>query len=45
MTKAFENGGLKEYWKAVENKKAVLFICKTDKTSFGLFVVDPIKFL
>ena len=27
-----------------EEKKAVLIICKTDKTSFGLLIVDPIIF-
>ena len=44
MTKVFANGDFKQFKAAVENKKAVLIICKTDKTSFGLFFVDPIIF-
>ena len=44
MTKVFANGDFKEYKAAVENKKCVLIICKSDKTSFGLLIVDPIFF-
>ena len=44
MKKLFENGNVKEFIKAVENKKAALIICKTYKTSFGLLIVDPIIF-
>ena len=40
MKKVFENGDFKEFMTAVENKESVLFICKTDKTSFGLLIVD-----
>ena len=42
MTKVFQNGDYEEYRSAVENKKAVLILCQTDKTSFGLLIVDPI---
>ena len=44
MTKRFEKGNYKSFKTAVENKKAALIICKTDKTSFGLLIVDPIIF-
>jgi len=44
LIKVFENGDLLEFRTAVENKKAVLIICKTDKTTFGLLIIDPIDF-
>jgi hypothetical protein len=44
MTKRFANGYFKEFKSAVEKKKAVLILCKTDKTSFGLLIADPIIF-
>ena len=44
MTKVFANGNFKEYRAAIENKKGVLIICKSDNTSFGLLIVDPIIF-
>ena len=44
MTKLFTNGDFKEFKAAVENKKATLMICETNKTSFGLLIVDPIIF-
>jgi hypothetical protein len=44
LTKVFSNGDFKQYKKAVEKKKAVLIICKTSKTSFGLLIVDIIIF-
>ena len=44
MTKVFANDDFKKYKAAVENKKAVLFICKTNKTLFGLLIVNPIIF-
>ena len=42
MKKVFENGNFKQFKAAVEEKKAVLIICKTNKTSFGLLIVDSI---
>jgi hypothetical protein len=44
MTKLFENGDFKEYKIACSKKKSILILCKTDKTSFGLLIVDPIIF-
>ena len=44
MTKLFANGNFLEYKAAVENKKAALIICKTDKTSFGYLIADQIIF-
>ena len=44
MTKYFSNSDFKEFKAAVEYKKAALIICKSDKTSFGLLIVDPIIF-
>jgi hypothetical protein len=44
MTKLFGNGDFKEFKASVENKKIALIICKTDITSFGLLIVDPIIF-
>jgi len=40
--KLFVNGDYKEFRAAVENKNAVLIICKTYKTLFGLLIFDPI---
>ena len=40
----FENGDYKEYKLAIENKKVVLILCQSYKTSFGLLIVDPISF-
>jgi len=44
LTKLFANGDYKEFKAAVENKKAVLIICKTNISFFGLLIVDPIIF-
>ena len=44
MKKLLSNGDFKEFKAAVENKKAALIICKTDKKSFGLLIVDQIIF-
>ena len=42
MTKLFVNGNKNDYISAILNKKAILILCKTDITRFGLFIVDPI---
>jgi len=42
MKRVFQNGDYQEYKTAVENKKALLILCKNHKTSFGLLIVDPI---
>jgi len=44
MTKVFENRDFGFFKKAIEKKKAVLILCKTDKTSLGFLIVDPIVF-
>ena len=44
MTRVFENGDFKEFKIACSNKTTILILCKTDKTSFGLLIVDPIIF-
>jgi hypothetical protein len=42
MKKLFANGDIDEFMRAVEKKKAVLMICKTNKSSFGFLILDPI---
>jgi hypothetical protein len=44
MKKQFLNGDFKEFKAAVENKKAVLILCKTDNTFFGLLILNQIFF-
>ena len=44
MKRIFANGDKEEFKEKIQDKKAVLCLCKTEKSAFGLFISGPFKY-